>query len=96
MSAMADWESEYSVVGSVIGLKTLPMIRHNHNASLAAYVAATYSDSAVDSVTSSCFFEDHEIAPLLIRKTYPDIACRCSCDDPSASVYPSSPLFLIL
>src|SRR5271168_3085506 len=71
------------------------MIRRSHMASFAAYVAATYSDSAVDSVISSCFFEDQEIAPPLTRKTYPEMACRCSCEDPSASVYPSRPFPLV-
>ena len=40
------------------GWKTSPLIRRSQSASLAAYVAATYSDSAVDSVTKLCFFED--------------------------------------
>ena len=67
----------------------------SQSASLAAYVAATYSDSAVDSVTKPCFFEDHGMAPPFIRKMYTDIVCRCSCEDPSALAYPSRPLSVI-
>src|ERR1700678_1288717 len=68
------------------------MRRRSHIASLAAWVAATYSASVVDNVTNSCFFEDHEIAPPSTRNTYPVIARLCSCDDPSASTYPTNPL----
>ena len=51
-----------------------------------AYVAATYSDSAVESVTISCFLEDQETASPSIRNAYPMITCLCSCIAPSASV----------
>src|SRR5882762_8065368 len=54
--------------------------------SFAACVVATYSASVVDRVTSSCFFNDHETAPLSIRMTKPEIAHLCSRDAPSASV----------
>ena len=65
--AIADWELEYNAIGSVIRLKISLSIQRSHNASLAEYVAATYSDLAVNSVTISCFFKDHKMAPQLIR-----------------------------
>ena len=46
-----DCEPEYKVIGSLRGFKTSPIICHNHRASLEAYIAATYSDLVVDSVT---------------------------------------------
>jgi hypothetical protein len=96
VSAIADCESKYKVIGFVIGCQTISlMICQIHMASFVAYVAAMYSDSAVDSVISSCFFEDQETAPPLTRKTYPEIACLYSCEDPSALVYPSSPLSVV-
>ncbi|KIJ07284.1 hypothetical protein PAXINDRAFT_50172, partial [Paxillus involutus ATCC 200175] len=54
-------------------------------ASFEACVAATYSASVVERVTSSCFFDAHETAPPSSRNAYPDIARRCSWDAPSAS-----------
>ena len=50
------------------------MMRHSHKASLAAYIAAMYSDSAVDSVIRFYFFEDQDITPPFMRNTYPEIA----------------------
>ena len=43
-------------------------------ASLAACVAETYSDLAVESMTISCSLEDQETAPQWIRNAYPVIA----------------------
>ena len=82
-------------MGLVSGWKISPMMRHSHSASFAAYVAVTYSNSAVDSVINDCFFEDHEMVPPFMRKTYPEIACLCSCDDLSVSVNPSRPLSVV-
>ena len=47
---MANCESEYSVIGFLISQKTSPIMGWSHRASLAAYIVAMYSDSAVDSV----------------------------------------------
>ena len=90
MSVIAECESKYRVIGFMMGWKILLIICQSQMASFAAYIAARYSDSAVDSVTNSCFFEDHEIAPPLTRKTYPEMAWWCSCEDPSTSIYPSN------
>src|ERR1700678_3152643 len=49
--------------------------------------------SAVDRVTSSCLRELQETAPPSMRYAWPEIACLCSCDAPSASVNPSNPSF---
>jgi hypothetical protein len=38
-------------------------------------------------------FEDHKMASPSTRKTKPEITCLCSCKAPSASTYPSNPLF---
>ena len=54
--------------------------------SFAVCVAATYSASAVDRVIISCFLEAQEMAPPLMRNAKLDIAWRCSCNAPSASV----------
>jgi hypothetical protein len=42
-------------------LKIFAMIQQSQSTSLAVYVAAMYSDSAVDNVTSSCFLDDYEL-----------------------------------
>jgi len=51
----------------VSGQKTSPMSRQSHRPSLAAWVAATYSASAVESMTSSCLHEAQLTAPPLSR-----------------------------
>ncbi|KIK79624.1 hypothetical protein PAXRUDRAFT_160858 [Paxillus rubicundulus Ve08.2h10] len=50
------------------------MRRQSQIISFVACVAATYLASMVDRVTSSCFFEPHEIAPPSTRKAKPVIA----------------------
>ena len=60
----------------------------NQMHSFAACVAATYSASAVERVTSSCLREAQEMAPPSSKKAEPEMAWRCSCDAPSASVNP--------
>ena len=66
----------------VVGVSTEPnnSVRscQNQIASLAAWVCVMYSASIVDNVTNSCFFEDQEMAPPSIIKTYPEIARLCS------------------
>ncbi|KIK32661.1 hypothetical protein CY34DRAFT_100975, partial [Suillus luteus UH-Slu-Lm8-n1] len=54
-------------------------------ASFAACVAATYSASVVESVTSSCFFELQDTAPPSSKNAYPEIACLCSWEALSTS-----------
>src|ERR1700748_3508446 len=59
-----------------------------HLSSLAAYVIATYSDSAVDCEVISCFLELQLTAPPSRRNTYPDIDLYLNISEPwLASVY---------
>ena len=86
---MADGLSQYSTIGFIRGRRMSPRHIRIQIASFAACVTATYSDSVVDSETRACFLKFHETAPPSMQKAYPDIACRCSCEFPSASLYPS-------
>jgi hypothetical protein len=60
---MADLLSLNRVVGVSMDSNNSERRRRNQTASLAAWVAATYSASVVDNVTNSCFLEDQETAP---------------------------------
>src|ERR1700678_2232694 len=66
------------------------MSDRSHNASFAAYTAATYSLSVVESEIISCLFALQETAPPFTRNAYPEIALRSSAILPSASAYPSN------
>ena len=90
---MADLLSLYRVIGDSSGQNNCLINQQIHTTSFAVWVAATYSASVVDNVTSSCFFDDHDTALPLMRNTYPKIAHLCSCNAPSALTYPTSPLF---
>ncbi|KAG1871528.1 hypothetical protein F4604DRAFT_1926263 [Suillus subluteus] len=58
-------------------------------------VAATYSASANENVTNSCFLDPQSIAPLSMSSMKPVIACQCSWEAPSASAQLMSPLFIV-
>ena len=92
---MVDWLLQYSTIGFVRGHRMSPRNIHIQIASFAACVTATYSDSVVDNETRACFLEFHQTAPPSMQKAYPEIACRCSCEFPSASLYPSIPNRLV-
>ena len=64
-------------------------------ASLAVWVIATYSDSVVDNEMRACFLEFQETALSSMQNVYPEIACQCSCELPSASLYPSMPSWFL-
>ena len=88
---MADWLSQYSTIGFVRGRRMSPRNIQIQITSFAACVTVTYLDSVVDNEMRACFLEFHESAPPSMQKVYPEIACRCSCEFPSASLYPSIP-----
>ena len=65
-------------MGSVIGLNISDMRFLSQIASFAAWVRAMYSASVVDREMVSCHLDDHDTAPPLSIKTYPDMACLSS------------------
>ena len=54
--------------------KSWEISERSQSASFAAYVAATYSLSVVDSEIIACRFALQETAPPLMMKAYPEIA----------------------
>ena len=75
---MADWLSEKSVVALRVVLKVWERRERSQSASLAAYVAATYSLSVVYKEIISCRLADQETAPMCNKKAYSEIAWRSS------------------
>ena len=86
---MADRLSQYSTIGFVRGCRMSPRNIRIQIASFAACITATYLYSVVDNETRACFLEFHQTAPPSMQKAYPEITCQCSCEFPSASLYPS-------
>ena len=71
MSIIVDWLLEKRVVV----LSWVWEIREwSYKASLVVSIAPTYSDSVVESITSSCFFALYEIASPFVMKAYPEVA----------------------
>src|SRR5277367_51819 len=87
-SAMAPWLSQKIVVGPLRSAESSERSLRSHMASFAACVRPTYSDSVLERVMMGCFFELQDIAPLPIKKAYPEIEWRWSCEAQSASVKP--------
>jgi hypothetical protein len=75
-------------MGSVKGLNIWPMKKQSYNTSFVACVTAIYSLSIIESEIISCCLDNHETAPLLIKKVYPEAALLFSAILPSASAYP--------
>ena len=71
---IADWLSNRRIVGKIKGLNISLIRWWNQINSLAVWVVPTYSASMVERVTSSCFLDDHDTAPLSTRTTKPEIA----------------------
>ena len=92
---MADWLLQYSTINFIRGCRMSSRNIWIQIASFTACITATYSDSVVDNETRACFLEFQETAPPSMQKEYPEIACRCSCEFPSASLYPSIPNRLV-
>ena len=89
---IADCESEYSVIGSVIGWIIPPMILHNHRASLAVQVAAMYSHFVfLSSIFHSLFILWFIIYLLLYSIFCPMSLCSVSIIIFPPSVHYSSP-----
>ena len=80
--AMQAWLSPKSVVAK-IWVKPISERRvRSQMASLVAFEAAIYSDSAVESATVGCFLEDQETIPPATLKTNPPIDLLESGDEP--------------
>ena len=87
--AIANWLLQKSVIMSSVMPKSCEMSEQSQSASFAAYVAAMYLLSVVDSeIIVSCLVLQETALPLMM-KAYPDITFLSSAMLPSASPYPT-------
>ena len=70
---MQAWLSPKSVVAKIWAKPISERRVQSQMASLVAFEAAIYSDSAVESATVGCFLEDQETIPPATLKTNPPI-----------------------
>ena len=70
MRNIAAWLSEHSGIGPLIGNPISPLKNLSHAACHPVLASSIYSASPTDSGTVFCA---QDIAPLAIRKTWPDV-----------------------
>src|SRR6266851_3166304 len=73
VSVMAAWLSEKSVIGELKVPKISERRLLSQSPSFMPCIAVTYLLSVMESKMISCHFEDHDTAPPLMRKAYPNM-----------------------